>query len=339
MKPWVAITALSILSALLVGCTGGSTAAKEGTEPTSKQGASTAEFKVALITPDPVNDSGWNAMAYQGLKAIEAELGAKVVQSEAQGPKIRDAMRTYAQEGYSLIFGHGFEYNEPGVEIAAQFPNSVFLSSSGGKTAKNAGAFRFYLEEGFYLAGYSAAKMSKSGKLAMVGYSSIPSIASTFKAFEAGAKAANPNIVVKTMPLDLGADLVAAEQATTAALNEGADGVIHQANKLAQAVFDACAKKGAVAFGANANQNSNPSNVVVGSAVIVAKPAFLALAKEVKDGTFTGAVRTFSMKDGAIDFEWNPELSEKVSPDLAKELLALKEKIKSGELKVPADQF
>ena len=338
MKPWVTFSALALFSALLVGCTGGSSAAKEGAESADTKAAG-KEFKVALITPDPVNDSGWNAMAYEGLKAIESDLGAKVVQSEAQGPKIRDAMRTYAQEGYSLIFGHGFEYNEPGVEVAAQFPDTVFLSSSGGKTSKNAGAFRFYLEEGFYLAGYSAAKMSTSGKLAMVGYSSIPSIASTFKAFEAGAKAANPNVVVKTMPLDLGADLVAAEQATTAALNEGADCVIHQANKLAQAVFDACAKKGALAFGANANQNNNPSKAVVGSAIIVAKPAFLALAKEVKEGKFTGAVRTFSMKDGAIDFEWNPAMSEKVSPDLAKELEELKTKIKSGELKVPADQF
>ena len=65
-------------------------------------------------------------------------------------------MRTYAQQGYSLVIGHGFEYNKPGVEVAKDFPDTVFVSSSGSETAKNAGALRFYLEQGCYLAGFVA---------------------------------------------------------------------------------------------------------------------------------------------------------------------------------------
>src|SRR6185503_8248086 len=37
-----------------------------------------ADFSVALLTPGPISDAGWNAGAYDGLKAIEKELGAKI---------------------------------------------------------------------------------------------------------------------------------------------------------------------------------------------------------------------------------------------------------------------
>ena len=35
------------------------------------------EFKVALLLPASITDGGWNALAYDGLKAVEKELGAK----------------------------------------------------------------------------------------------------------------------------------------------------------------------------------------------------------------------------------------------------------------------
>ncbi|HEY0866287.1 MAG TPA: BMP family ABC transporter substrate-binding protein, partial [Fimbriimonas sp.] len=115
-----------------------------------------AGMKVALITPDAVSDSGWNALAYDGLMQVKKELGATVDNQEAQGPKIKDAIRSYAQKNYRLIFGHGYEYNEPMVQVAKDFPETVFISSSGGQTAPNAGAFRFYLEQGCYLGGMLA---------------------------------------------------------------------------------------------------------------------------------------------------------------------------------------
>ncbi|MDL2718503.1 MAG: BMP family ABC transporter substrate-binding protein, partial [Acidobacteriota bacterium] len=40
--------------------------------------AKPAGFRVALLTPGPISDAGWNAGAYEGLKAIEKELGASV---------------------------------------------------------------------------------------------------------------------------------------------------------------------------------------------------------------------------------------------------------------------
>lgn len=336
MKWFTLFAAAAVL--VLAGCSGGAPSA-ENASPSPAAPAEGAPFKVALLTPGPVSDAGWSAMAYDGLKAIERELGATVNNQEATGPKIRDAMRTYAQDGYQLVFGHGFEYNEPGVELAKDFPNTVFVSSSGGGTAKNAGAFRFYLEQGFYLAGMTAAELSKTGKVAMIGGPDVPSIRSTFRAFAAGAKAVRPDIEVQEIFTGKDSDIAAARQATLSAADAGADLVIHQANAAAQGVFDAAKERGILAFGANADQNANPSGVVLASAVIVAEPAFVALARQVKEGKFEGSVVLMGMEQGAVDFVFNPALADRVPAEAKARIEQAAADIKSGKLVVPKDEF
>ena len=340
---WLSLLCLPVL---LLGCNGGASGSGSTDTPsTDKPAVPTStlkpvegEFKVALITPGEVSDAGWSAMAYQALKGVEAVTGAKVSNEVAGGTKIKDSMRSYAQEGYHLVFGHGFEYNEPGVELAKDFPNTVFVSSSGGKTASNAGAFRFYLEQGFYLAGIMAAEMSKTGKIATVGLVGIPSIDSTFKAFEAGAKSVKPEIKVVNIGLQNGTDVAAAKQATLSAIGEGADFVIHQANNAAKGVFDACEEKGVYAFGANSDQNDN-SSAVIASAIINAKPAFIDLAERVKTGKYVGGVELFGLDKGAIDFIVNPALAGKVSPEAMAAVENARAEIKAGKLVVPKDEF
>lgn len=318
------------LLAGLAGCAAPPEAAKESPDRT-------AGIKVALLTPGPVSDAGWSAMAYRGLEAVEKELGATVSHQQATDAQIKDAMRSYAQAGYALVFGHGYEYNEPGTQVAKDFPDTVFVSSSGGQSSKNSGAFRFLLEEGFYLAGVVAGLTTKTGKVAMVGGPDVPSIRSTFKAFRAGALAARPGVQVIETFTGSNDDVARAKQATAAAIAQGADRVIHQANAAAQGVFDACKEKGALAFGANSDQNANPSGVVVASAVIVAEPAFVALARRVQAGEYVGGIETMTMADGAIDFVWNE--SADIPDEVKAEVEDLRKLIRSGDLAVPYDKF
>lgn len=299
----------------------------------------TGDFKVALITPGPVSDAGWSAMAYEGLKGIQEATGAKIANEVAGGAKIKDSMRSFAQDGYQLIIGHGFEYNEPAIELSKDFPDTTFVSSSGGKFTRNAGAFRFYLEQGFYLAGILAAETTKTGKIATVGIDTIPSIVSTFKAYEAGAKSVKPNIQIIRMSLAMNTDIQAAKQAALSAIDQGADVLIHQANAAAQGVFDAAKEKGVFAIGANLDQNSNSSGAVLASATIVAKPAFIALAEEVKAGKHKGGIQLFGMKEGAIDFVMNPALAGKVSPEAMQKVENARKEIEAGKLVVPKDNF
>lgn len=324
---------------ILAGCVGKDATNEVKPEMDGPSPLGVRQIKVALLTPGSISDAGWSAMAYDGLKSIEAELGAKISNREATGTKIRDEMRAYAQDGFDLIIGHGFEYNEVGVELSKDFPDTVFLSSSGGKTSANAGAIRFYLEQGFYLSGMLAAEMSKTGKLAMIGGPDVPSIRSTFKAFRAGAKAANPKIEVQEIFTNKDSDIAAAQQATLKAIDAGADMVIHQANAGAQGVFDACKARGVYAFGANLNQNDNTSGVVLASPIIVAKPAFLSIARQVLEKTYKGNVALVGMDHGGIDFIINPKLQSKIPDAVLTKISEIKKKLIDGELVVPKDNF
>jgi basic membrane protein A and related proteins len=321
---------------LLAGC------APSPSEPGETTGAGrqpvAGTMRVALLTPGPVSDAGWNSLAYDGLQAIRAE-GADVDNQQAGGTQIRDAFRTYAQRGYNLIIGHGFEYNEPAVEAAQMFPSTVFVTSSGGGTASNVAAFRFYIEDGFYLAGMMAALLSESGKVGSVAIAGIPSIDSSLTAFEAGAKAARPDVETRRVYFQTEGDVAAARQAAEELANAGYDFLIHQANAAAQGVFEACRTKGIKAFGSNLNQNDNETGVVVASAHIDAVPAFKSVADEVRRGTFEGRIIAMGMTEGAIQFTINPSFESQMPESIRTRLSEAAEGIRSGTVSVPRAQF
>jgi basic membrane protein A and related proteins len=332
----ILISSLTLGLVVLSGCA----PSGDSNDPVSPADPGTkSDFKVALLTPGPVNDSGWSALAYEGLQAIKTETGAEVSNQVAAGNDIREAMRAYAQKKYNVVFGHGFEYNSIGVEVAKDFPDTVFVSSSGAATAKNAGAIRFYLEQGFYLAGVFAAKQSKSGVVGMVGGPDVPSIRSTFKAFKAGAEATNPSIKVLEAFTGNGDDVAAAKRVAETMIKEKADVLIHQANAAAQGVFNAAKDAGIVALGANLDQNSNDSGAVIASATISAKAAYVEVVKLVKSGKFNASVVELGMNKGAIDFVLNSSMKDKVAPGAAEAVEEAKKKLLDGSIVAPKDKF
>ena len=144
-----------------------------------------AEFKVALLTPGSISDAGWNALAYEGLKRIEKELGAEISHVESKAPsQWEEHFRSYASKGYGLVFGHGFEYQEAAKSVAPDFPDTVFITTSGNTVADNVASIVFELEEVTYLLGVIAGTMSQTGKIGLIGGMNIPPINSTFHALE-----------------------------------------------------------------------------------------------------------------------------------------------------------
>ena len=46
----------------------------------------TSQFRVALLTPGPVSDGGWNAAAFAGLELIKNQLGADTAMVQTRSP-------------------------------------------------------------------------------------------------------------------------------------------------------------------------------------------------------------------------------------------------------------
>ena len=193
--------------------------------------ADAAKFKVALLTPGSISDAGWNALAYEGLKRIEKELGVEVSHVESKAPsQWEEHFRFYASKGYGLVFGHGFEYQEAAKSVAPDFPDTVFITTSGNTVLDNVASIVFELEEVTYLLGVIAGTMSQTGKIGLIGGMNIPPINSTFHALEEGAKSVNPDIKVSTSYVGDWENIGKAKELALSQITEGVDFIFHNAD-------------------------------------------------------------------------------------------------------------
>ncbi len=297
-------------------------------------------FKVALLSPGPVSDAGWNALAYEGLLAIRDQLGAEVSQIQTKTPaEFEEGFRDFARRGYRLVFGHGFEFQDAAAAVAPDFPHTVFITTSGNTVRKNVAPLRFMLEEATYLEGMLAAGMSKTGKAGVVGGIEIPSVKSTIIAFAAGAKAVRPDFSVVTAYVGNWEDVGAAKEAALALVQQGCDVLFHNADAAGLGVFQTAQMKHVYAFGSNKNQNDVAPDVVIASAVIDIPRAFVAVATEVKEGRFEGRIERMGMKDGVVSLVLNPRLEPQIPADVQARLALARQAIVAGTLKVPTAEF
>lgn len=298
-----------------------------------------AGFRVALLTPGPISDAGWNAGAFEGLKAIERELDAKVSHVLARTPsEFEEQFRAYAAQGYALCFGHGFEFQDAAARVARDYPGTVFLTTSGSKTSRNQAPLVFELEQATYLCGLVAGRMSRTAKAGMVGGVELPSIRSTFLAFEAGLVAGNPGAKATAVFTGSFEDVAGAKAASLALVDQGADFLLHNANAAALGVFAAATERGVWAFGTNKDQNALAPSVLA-SAVIDLPRAFVEAARTVKEGRFDGRPIRYGLGSGVISFVWNPDLLGRVPAPVVDEVERTRDRIVSGELVVPRGNF
>lgn len=297
-------------------------------------------FAVALLNPGPISDAGWNAAAYEGLLAVRDELGAEISQTETRTPpEFEQAYRDYARRGFRLVIGHGFEFQDAAAKVAPDFPSTVFLTTSGNTVRPNVAPIVFRLEEATFVLGELAARMAPDGAACAVGGMEIPSVKSTFVAFQAGAAHARKDYPVTTSYLGNWDDVGAARTATLALIDRGCKFVFQNADAAGPGVFQAAAERGVYAFGSNRAQHEVAPNAVLASAAIDIPAAFVAIAREVKDGTFKSRIIEEHMADGAITVVYNPSLAGKIPADVRAAVDQTEAAIRAGTLKVPTAEF
>ena len=119
-------------------------------------------MKVGLLTPGSVNDNGWNAIAYEGLLRIQKELGAEISHQETSTPaEFEEGFRSYGAKGFDLAFGHGFEFQDAALKAGRQYPNTVFITTSGSSAARNVASMVFEMEQATYVLGVVAEACSR----------------------------------------------------------------------------------------------------------------------------------------------------------------------------------
>ena len=112
-------------------------ASAEATTGEGVQIASASDAKVAFIMGGPISDMSWNYTGYQGLMMMEEE-GAQVVYQENTDPSnIVESVRTYASEGYNIIFINDDTNQEDVVNTIQDFPETQEFICNGTNHTEN----------------------------------------------------------------------------------------------------------------------------------------------------------------------------------------------------------
>ena len=291
-------------------------------------------FRVALVTPGSIADAAWNSGAHAGLLRLRDSLGATISNVEARTPaEQEEALRSYAAQGYTLVFGHGFEFQGIAERVATDFPNTIFVITSGERVSGNVTPMIFRIEEATYLGGMAAGGMTRSNVIGFVGGIELPPIKKGYEGWANGARAVNPKIRSRLTYLNSFDDAAAGKEAALAQIRLGADVLTHNADAAALGLFQAVKENPQVhVVGANADQSALAPGQVLGSAVLDLPRAFLLVGREVKAGTFTPHVEAFGLASCVVRFDWDTTVAKQVPAALRARITGARDSIAAGTL-------
>ena len=299
--------------------------------------AKNSGFRVALLTPGPISDQAWNGGAYAGLQRIKDSLGARVSHIQTKTPaEFDENFRLYGEQGYSIVFGHGFEYQDAAKRVAPEHPKTIYVTTAGNSTGANVASLDFAFEDGAYLAGIIAGASTKSGTIGAIGGQEIPPVKRSFHAFEAGARSVNPRVKVITSYVGNWDDASAGKEQALAQIGRGADIIFQNADAAGLGIIQAAREsKGVRVFGANSDQNSVAPEVVLGSVVIDLPHAFLLVAREVQSGSFKARVISLGMQTDVVRMVINPALKGTIPPTALATVDSVTKLIVAGRFSAP----
>ena len=242
-------------------------------------------------------------------------------------------MRTYAAQGYDLVFAHGFEFQDLAERVSAEYPRTVFIVTSGRRARRNVSPLIFRLEEASYLAGMVAGGLTRTNILGFIGGIKLPPIEAAYNGWVNGSRAVNPKVRSRQIYLNSFDDAAAGREAALALIAAGADMFHHNADAAALGVFQAVKEHpGVYMFGANADQSKLAPGHVPGSAVIDLPRAFLLVASEVRSGRFRPRVEAFGLKSGVVQYVTDPRLDSLIPSSLKARVQAAADSIAAGTL-------
>ncbi|MFF3321523.1 BMP family protein [Streptomyces sp. NPDC002889] len=272
-------------------------------------------------------DQSFNDAAYAGLAKAEKELGVKGTEaepSEGEGdPDKVQRLTSLARKGNNPVIGVGFAYAPAIAEVAPKFPDTTFgLIDDTSKTGKNIANLVFNEEQGSYLAGVAAAKVTKSKTVGFIGGVETPLIKKFEAGFVQGVKDTNKDVNVKvqylTQPPDFGGfskpDL--GKAAAQGQLDAGADVVYAAAGLAGAGSIEAVSKAGKWAIGVDSDQYNQKGlaaykNQILTSVTKNVSGAVFNLIKSVEDGKpQTGEIRYGLKGDGVGLARSNPAFTK-----------------------------
>lgn len=302
------------------------------------------DFKIGMVTDvGGVNDKSFNQSAWEGLKKVTAETSAETKYLESKGDAdMEPNLNSFVKEGYSLTWGIGFLFFDAMTKVAAENPDAKLAVIDSVVEAPNVASVTFAEHEGSYLVGVVAGLMTKTNKIGFVGGMDIPVIKRFEAGFKAGVAAVKPDAKVEVNYTgDFGKPDLGKLAAATM-YDAGVDIIFHAAGGTGNGVFNEAIdrkKNGADIWviGVDKDQSLEfGDEVTLTSMMKGVETAVHKVTKDLIAGNWAGGtVQELGLKDNAVGL---PETSSKNVPaDILAKVEEYKQKIVSGEIKVPTE--
>lgn len=294
------------------------------------------QFKMGLLVAGSVAEEGWNRIAYQALLQVQKQLDAKVsyVELQQNPASFEKAFRDYASQGYKVILGHGFEFQDSAVTVAEEYPDTVFLISSSYIHQGNVIGLNTDSSQPFYLMGVIAAKMGKGAGI--IGGMEIPPIKEALEGFNNGVKATNSAVPVSEVYIGNFQDVTASKEAAVNMISHGADIVVPDADAAGLGVIQAVREAGpnVGTFGVFTDYTAVAPANILGTYIADYGAGVVRIVAGVKKGDIPKTNVDFGLKDSDVmKFTYNDKAARPVPADVRKYVEDVKTKIIAGEIK------
>ncbi|MEI8132178.1 MAG: BMP family protein [Leptolinea sp.] len=290
---------------------------------------------LAVVLTGPHKDYSWNEAAYTAAKSLEAK-GVKVAISEsvAEGSE-ESVLRQYTADGYKMVVGHSFGFQDGVFKVAAESPKTFFAWAGGiQKMSANVADYDQPFYQAVYPIGVIAGKMSKTGKLGAIYGFDIPVCHAMGEALLAGAKTVNTKATLTVTAVGDWVDVSKAKAAALAQADLGVDYWIECGEGPALGTIKAAEEKGGYVTGYVGDMTEAGPTVVLTSVVWNMEPLFQAMLDDVRNGKFNSPWYAYGIKEGTMLFSVNPNLKDKIPADTLAAANQAFEDIKAGKIVV-----
>ncbi|WP_248965474.1 BMP family lipoprotein [Sphaerisporangium perillae] len=347
-----ATTAVSAMLMAVAACGGSGGSGTDTATPgasSASSAAAPAGAKVGLAYDiGGRGDQSFNDAAAAGLEKAKAELklaDTKELEAGAgeTGAQKEQRLRLLAQSQYNPVIAVGFAYSEAIKKVAAEFPDTKFAIIDDAAQGPNISNLVFAENEGSFLVGAAAALKTKKDHIGFVGGVQVPLIKKFEVGFTKGAQAVKPDIKIDvkylTQPPDFGGfnDPAKGKTAAQGMYDAGADVVYQAAGGSGGGVFEAAKSSKTLAIGVDSDQaltaDASVRDVIMTSMLKKVDVAVFDFLKSFADGTVKAGPTTYDLKAGGVDFSTTGGQVD----DIKNKLDEYKQKIISGEIKVPTE--
>ncbi len=266
---------------------------------------------VAVILPGRVDDLAFSQSMADGLAVVAGDRPSVDVRIDEQIDRdsVTARLEAAVDAGADLVIAHSAVFADDVVTIARDHPEVAFAVGTvdDEPSLPNVYTYAIRAEEGGYVLGAVAARLTTTDVVAAVGSVQVGTSGRYIEGFRAGVVAERPDVEVIVAFTGSLADPAASLDLTEDAVIAGADVVTGQGNELGPAMA-AAADGGSLWLGNQVDQGPAAPGTVVASQVYRWEVVIDALIADLDAGILDGRALTLDLANGGLAIETNDAL-------------------------------